>query len=139
MRVVDDGHTLVRVPEAEDLSTRKLVGEISSKVYLLARKEVDLAKAELQEDLRSQLTMVKALATAAVAGIAGLSVLLVAVVLGLAGVMPGWLAALLVGGVVLVLAAVAGAYGWSRRLRNPLDATRRTLREDLQWAKERVS
>jgi hypothetical protein len=129
----------VRAPETEDLSTRKLVGEITGKVYLLARKEIDLAKAELQEDLRSQVTMVKALAVAAVAGIAGLAVLLVALVLALAGVMPGWLAALLVGGVVLALAGAAAAYGWNQRLRNPLDATRRTLREDLQWAKERVS
>lgn len=137
MHTPDDGHTLAL--SAEDLSMRKLVGEITSKAYLLARKEVDLAKAELREDLRSQLTMMKAMAAAAVAGIAGLSVLLVAAVLGLALVMPGWLAALLVGGAVLALAAGLGFYGWSRRLRNPLDATRRTLREDLQWAKERLS
>jgi hypothetical protein len=133
----DDGHTLAL--SAEELSMRKLVGEITSKAYLLARREVDLAKAEIREDLRSQLTMVKAMAAAAVAGIAGLSVLLMAAVLGLALVIPGWLAALLVGGGVLALAAALALYGWSRRLRNPLDATRRTLREDLQWAKERLS
>ncbi len=137
MHMPDDGHTLVL--SAEDLSMRKLVGEITSKAYLLARKEVDLAKAELKEDLRSQLTMIKALAVALVAGIAGVSVLLVAAVLALAQVIPGWLAALLVGGAVLAIAVAAGLYGWSRRLRNPLDATRRTLREDLQWAKERLS
>jgi uncharacterized membrane protein YqjE len=137
MDVPEDGHTLVL--STEELSTRKLVGEITSKAYLLARKEVELAKAELREDLRSQLTMIKFMAVALVAGIAGLSVLLVAAVLALAQVIPGWLAALLVGAAVLALAAAAGLYGWSRRLRNPLDATRRTLREDLQWAKERLS
>lgn len=134
----DDGHTLVLDPLRE-LSTRELVSEIASKAYMLVGKEVDLAKAELREDLRAQLTMVKALGVALVSGVAGLSVLLVAAALALAHVMPAWLAALLVGALVLAFAVAAGLYGWSRRVRSPLDATRRTLREDLQWAKERLS
>jgi hypothetical protein len=125
--------------DTEELPTRRLVGEISSKAYLLVRKELDLAKAELEADLRAQIAMAKGLAIGIVAGICGLSMLLVAAVLGLALVMPGWLAALLVGGVVLAIAAGAGLYGWSQRVRSPLAVTRRTLKEDLQWAKEQLS
>ena len=125
--------------DTEELPTRKLVGEITAKAYLLVRKELDLAKSELHADLRAQLAMVKGLAVAIVAGICGLTMLLVAAAAGLAHVMPGWLAALVVGGVVLAIAAGAGLYGWSRRVRSPLAVTRRTLKEDLQWAKEQLS
>jgi uncharacterized membrane protein YqjE len=134
-----DGGSAFAPGHLEQLSTRQLVREITSRAYLLVGREVDLAKAELREDLRAQLTMVKALAVAAVAAVAGLSVLLVAVALALSQVMPAWLAALLVGVAVLALAAAVGLYGWSRRVRSPLDATRRTLREDLRWAKDRWS
>jgi len=53
--------------------------------------------------------------------------------------MPGWIAALVVAGVVLVIAIVLGSVGWSRRVMNPLATTRKTLKEDVHWAKERVA
>jgi uncharacterized membrane protein YqjE len=121
------------------LSTRELLADITSKVSLLVKKEVELATTEVKADLQKELSMVKALAAAVVAGLLGLNMLLVAVVLALAMKMPGWVAALVVGGVVLLIAAVLGSIGWSRRVTNPLAMTRKTLKEDVQWAKERVA
>jgi hypothetical protein len=121
------------------LSTRELLADITSKVSLLVKKEVELATTEVKADLRKELSMVKALAAAAVAGLLGLNMLLVAVVFALAMKMPGWVAALVVGGVVLIIAAVLGSIGWGRRVTNPLAMTRKTLKEDVQWAKERVA
>ncbi len=79
-----------------------------------------------------------------VAGICALltvNMLLVALVLGLAeaGFWRGWLGALIVAAVVLAIGTVAGLFGWGRRVRKPMETTRRTLKEDVQWAKERVA
>jgi hypothetical protein len=68
-----------------------------------------------------------------------LNLLLVAIVLALAETMGGLTAALIVAGVVLAIGAVAAVMGWSKRVRRPLDRTQRTLQEDAQWAKERMT
>ena len=83
--------------------------------------------------------MVKLLAVAAAGALTGLNLLLVAVVLALASVVPAWLAALGLGLVILVISAIAGALGWRRRVSQPLAITRKTVTEDLQWAKERLA
>ena len=105
----------------------------------MVKKEVELATTEVKADLQKELSMVKALAAAVVAGLLGLNMLLVAAVFALAMKMPGWAAALIIGGVVLLIAMVLGSFGWSRRVTNPLAMTRKTLKEDVQWAKERVA
>ena len=50
-----------------------------------------------------------------------------------------WLAALIVGGVLLVAAALLGYIGWKRMVTNPLALTRQTLKEDVRWVKERLA
>jgi hypothetical protein len=124
---------------AHDLSTRQLVAEITGKVSLLVKKEVELAKAEVKANVESELATVKAVAAAAIVGLLAINLLLVAGVLALAMTMPGWLAALIVGGVMLIVAIAVGFVGWSWRVTTPLAVTRQTLKEDLQWTKERVA
>ena len=82
---------------AQDLSTLQLVADITAKVSLLIRKEAELATTEIKADLHRELAMVKAVGAAIVAALLSVNTLLVAVVLALAKVMPGWLAALVVG------------------------------------------
>jgi hypothetical protein len=53
--------------------------------------------------------------------------------------MPGWLAALIVGGILLAIGAIVGYVSWTRRVTTPLALTRKTLKEDLRWAKERLA
>jgi hypothetical protein len=69
---------------ARALTTRELIAEIAGTASLLARKEVELAKTEINADLRSQLAMAKSLGVAAPAALLGLNLLLVAGVLALA-------------------------------------------------------
>jgi hypothetical protein len=121
------------------LSLRELIGEITAKVTLLAKKEVELAKTELKADLSSELATVKGLGLAVLVGVSGLNMLLVAIVLALASYLPGWLAALLIGGLLVIVAGILGYVSWTRRVTSPLAATRRTLKEDAQWAKERLA
>jgi hypothetical protein len=125
--------------KAEALSTRELIGEITGKAALLARKEIELAKTEIKADLKSELAMAKSLAIATVLGLLGLNLLLVSLVLALTPYVTPWLGALLIGGTLLVAAGVLGYVGWARRVSTPLALTQKTLKEDVQWAKERMA
>jgi hypothetical protein len=124
---------------ARALTTRELIAEIAGTASLLARKEVELAKTEINADLRSQLAMAKSLGVAAPAALLGLNLLLVAGVLALAPFIAPWLGALAIGGLLLLGGAVLGYVGWIRRVSTPMALTRKTLREDVQWAKERLA
>ena len=137
-----EGEPMVLPVDAEgnaaDLSTKQLLGQILAEATTVVRKEVELARTELAADLKAEVTMAKALGVGAVLGLCGLSLALVTVVLALALVMPGWAAGLLVTGVVLAAAAIVAAVGWGRRVRKPLERTRKHLEEDVKWMKERV-
>lgn len=122
-------------------STKELVAELARKASLLARKEVALVKSEARDDLRSEIRMASGLGVAGLCALLGLQMLLVALVLGLAegGVLRGWLAALLLAGVLLAIGTAAGLLGWAKRVRVPLDATRRSVQENVRWVKERMA
>jgi hypothetical protein len=85
--------------------------------------------------------MASGLGVAALCALFTVQLLLVAVVLALmeGGVLPGWAAALLVAAVVLAVGAAAGLWGWSKRVRVPLDTARRSLKENVQWAREQLA
>src|SRR5262245_32547458 len=121
------------------LSLRELLGEITGKVTLLARKEVELARTELKADLASEVAAGKGLLVAALVGILGINMFLVAAVFALAAYMPAWLAAVLIGIVLVVIAGILGYVSWSRRVTSPLSTTWKTLKEDALWAKERLA
>ena len=121
------------------LPTRELLGEIVEKAGLLARKEVELAKTEVKADLQTHIAMAKGFGAAALAGLLGINLLLVAVVMALAPYVTPWLGALILGGALLVVGGVVGYVSWTRRVSNPLALTRKTLKEDVQWAKEHLA
>jgi hypothetical protein len=81
-------------------ATRALVVEIGRELVQLAQTEVDLARAELASNVRSGRRALVGLGVATMAALAGITLLLLSGVLGLATLMPGWLAALVVAGAV---------------------------------------
>jgi uncharacterized membrane protein YqjE len=123
------------------MQTKELVAETGRKASLLLRKELELAKAELRADVRSEIKMASGLGAAGVCALIGLEMLLVALALGLmeSGVLPGWAAALVIAGAVLVIGAAAGLWGWAKRVRRPLETSRQSLKEDVRWARERMA
>ena len=121
-----------------EVSTRALVGEIGSELVRLVQTEVDLARAELASNVRSGRRALVGLGVATVAALVGVTLLLVSGVMGLAMLMPGWLAALVVAGVVVGVGAGAGYIGWQERPRSPLALTRKSLKEDWEWLKQQV-
>jgi hypothetical protein len=127
-----------RRPSPDAMSSPALVMETASEAVTLIKAEIELAKAELKADMQSEITAAKGLSVAAVCGLCGLSVLLVAAALGLGTVMPAWAAALIVGAVVLLAAGITAAIGW-KHVKVPLQRTRKSLEDDVRWAKERTA
>jgi uncharacterized membrane protein YqjE len=121
------------------LPTGELVKKVTEEIGLLARKQIELATAELRRDLMAELQMAGGLGIAVIAAILGLATLLVAGVFGLALLIPAWEAALIVAGGLLLIAGLAAVVGWSRRVRSPMRLTRQVLKEDVQWTKERLA
>src|SRR5207245_11208199 len=101
---------------------------------LLAKKEFELGKTELRADLKSEVAMAKGLGVAGVCALCTLNMLLVTIALALGNVMAEWGAALLVAAIVLAVGTVFGLVGWGKRVKEPLQATRRSLTEDARWA-----
>jgi uncharacterized membrane protein YqjE len=124
---------------AEALSTRALIKEITSEVSLLAKQQIELAKVELRADLKHEVGMVTGLGVSAIAALMTLNLLLVTAVFALASIIPGWAAGLIVSAFTLVVAGMAAVIGWNKRVRSPLARTRQTLKEDVQWTKERLA
>jgi hypothetical protein len=124
---------------APDLSTTELVRQVAAKATLLVQKEVELARNEVRHDVASELAMAKRLGVAAVAGIVTLNLLLMAAVFALTPYVPGWLTALVLAGVALVAALLAGLLAWRAHVSRPLALTRRTVMEDIRWAKEQMA
>ncbi|HWE26033.1 MAG TPA: phage holin family protein [Myxococcales bacterium] len=121
------------------LSNKELLQTITRDAVTLAKKEVELAKAELKADLKAEIGMAKGLGIAGLCAIWAVSLMLVAVALALGTLMAPWIAALLVAAAVLIVGGIAGMLGWGKRVKDPLETTRRTLKEDVQWAKERIA
>jgi hypothetical protein len=141
MASVEEGVARHDAARVRVLSTREVVMELARKASQLARKEVALAKSEAREDLKTEIRMASGLGVAGVCALFTVNLLLVAIVFALseAQVMSGWLASLLVAAVVLAIGTVAGLVAWKRRVRQPLDTTRKSVQDNVRWAKERIS
>lgn len=124
---------------ATDQSTTELVLHASEQIVRLVREELELARAELTAKGRRAGKGAGMLGGAALLGFYGLGVLVIAAVLGLAVVVPGWLSALIIGVVLLLLAGLVAQIG-RRQLRQPPVpwAAARSMREDLDTVTEAV-
>jgi uncharacterized membrane protein YqjE len=92
----------------------RLVTDIPALVRELVEREIELVKTELIAKLK-QLGIGAALLVGAVVVIlAMLGVLLTAIILALSLVMPGWAAALIVAGVLVLIAALLAFLGYRR-------------------------
>jgi uncharacterized membrane protein YqjE len=92
-------------------STAELVQQLSEQVSRLVRQELQLAKLELAEKGRRTALGAGLLGGSGLFVVYGLATLVAAAVLGLATVWPAWLAALVVGLALLLLAGVLALVG----------------------------
>lgn len=122
-------------------SVAALLSDLASETAMLVHQEIALFKAELREKLARLGQGVGALAAGGLVAFSGWLALLAAAVLSLSNLVEPWLAALIVGVVVLALGAGLLFFGKSRLDADAL-ALRRTinsLREDEAWIRDQLS
>jgi hypothetical protein len=119
-------------------SIPELVKEVTAKSAALARKELELAEAEMTIKGKRAGLGAGMFGGAGVLGIFGLATLTVAAILALAIVLPGWASALIVAGVYLGLAGIAALVGGIElRRAKPLPPTQaaESVKDDVAWIK----
>jgi uncharacterized membrane protein YqjE len=128
-------------PLEDDRSLGELVSRLSTDVGELVRTQMELAKAELRDDLAEAKRAGAMFGAAAVIGLLAAIMLASAAAWALAEVVePGW-AFLIVGAVLGAVAAVLAQQGRQRMSSaTPVaEQTVESLKEDVAWAKQQRS
>jgi uncharacterized membrane protein YqjE len=115
----------------------ELVKDLSSQTSTLVRKEIELARAELQQRGKTAGKGAGMLGGAAVAGLLALGALTAGLIAVLSEVMDTWIAALIVMVLWAIVALVLYKSGQKeiKRSTPPAPQTVETVKEDIQWAK----
>ncbi|HXO06153.1 MAG TPA: phage holin family protein [Candidatus Sulfotelmatobacter sp.] len=121
-------------------SVPDILEDIASNLTQIVQAEFRLAKTELKEGAGKVAGPGASLSAGVVLALYGLGFLLLAAVNALSLVMAGWLATLIVGGVLAIAAGILISAGGAKLKRVNLtpDKTIRALEEDLQWAKQQI-
>lgn len=106
-----DGSASAGRSSLRDRSLGALLGRLPELVARLIRGEIELAKQEITTKLKSAGVGVGLLAGAGILGIIFLQIVLAAAIIALSLVLPAWAAALIVGGVVLIVVIVLALLG----------------------------
>ena len=124
--------------ELHDRPVGELLKQLANETSTLMRQELELAKAEMREKAGKAGPGFGMWGAAGGMALLALGALTAFLILALDGVMPNWLAALIV---ALVYAAIAGLLYLSGKQKvdeagSPVpEQTIETLKEDVQWAK----
>jgi uncharacterized membrane protein YqjE len=121
-------------------SVPEILEDIASNLTEIVHAEFRLAKTDLKEGAERVAGPGVTLGAGVALAFYGLGFLLLAAVYALSLVMAGWLATLIVGGVLVVAAGILIGTGAMklRRVNLTPDKTIRTLEEDVQWAKQQI-
>lgn len=131
-----------RSAQPGQLTTADLVKQASEQLTRLVRDEIRLARVELREKGRHAGAGIGLFSAAGMVTMYAIAALLAAGILGLSAAVPAWLAALLVGAALLLLAGVMALIGRAQ-LRQatppyPEEAVQ-GVRADAQLLKERAA
>lgn len=125
-----------------DESVGELVKRAASQTAELVRKEIQLGQLELKDKGRRAGKGVGLLGGAALIALYGAGALVAAAVLGLAEAVDPWLSALIVGVVLLAVAAVVGLVGkktTTEALPPAPEQTMASVHDDIEHVKEQTS
>jgi uncharacterized membrane protein YqjE len=123
----------------DDRSISDVLQDIFGNVQDIVRSEVRLAQAEIKTEAGKTIRAAKSLIAGAVLALYAGGLLLIALVYALAMVLQPWLAALIVGAFVAVIAAalISVGQGRLRAVKKP-EKTIQTMKEDVQWLKNQT-
>lgn len=118
----------------------ELFSDLVNETTTLVRNEVALAKVELTQKATKVGTNIGSLVISGAIGYAALLAIGAAVILLLDRVMPAWLAALIVGVVIAVVAwmLISKAIAELRSMQLKPQETVESLKEDAQWIKDQI-
>ncbi len=125
----------------DERSLGELFADLTREVGNLIREEVALAKTEMTQKASRAGKDVSFLTVGGAVAYAGFLAILAAIILALALVLPGWLAAAIVGVVVAGVGGFLVMRGMADLKRENLapEQTIETLQEDVTWAKGQMS
>jgi uncharacterized membrane protein YqjE len=125
----------------QERSTAELVKELSEQVSALVRDELKLAQLEMTRKGKQTGMGIGMLGGSGLVALYGLGCLIACVIIALSGVLAAWLAALIVGVVLLAVAGVAALMGKGRLQRAtppvPKEAVS-SVKTDVEEIKERA-
>jgi MFS family permease len=139
-----DAHTVGSSPEAaraEDRSLAELTKQLSEQASTLARKEVELAKAEMAIKAKRLGIGAGAFGAAGLVGLFALGALTATIILALATALAGWLAALIVTVLYGAVAGVLALVGRERLAAGTPPVPERAVessKQDIETTKESV-
>ena len=128
----------LRQDDLRDRPIGELLKQLADETTTLVRQELDLAKAEMREKAGKAGPGFGMWGAAGALGLLAAGALTAFLILALDGVMPNWLAALVVGLVYAAIAAVLYVDGKHRveEAGSPVpQKTIESVKEDVQWAK----
>src|SRR5262245_56964078 len=98
-------------PRTEDASLGQLTGELSQQVSRLVRDEIRLAQVEMKDKGKRFGRGAGLMGAGGLIALFGVGCLVAAAVLGLDLAWPTWLSAIVIGAILLIIAAIVGATG----------------------------
>jgi len=118
-----------------------ILGGLLRDLQDMVRGEIALARAEVREEVSTAGKGVASLAIAALLGLTGFIFLMLGATYVLNMWMRMWIAAAIVGAVLLVIAAVLGKSGKSKLSATNLkpDQTIASMKENTEWAKQQIN
>jgi Putative Actinobacterial Holin-X, holin superfamily III len=129
-------------PDPSQASTGQLIGQLTDQLSTLVRDEVRLAQAEVTQKAKRLGIGAGLFGGAGIVAVLGLGALVTAAILGLANVLPGWLAAIIVAVVLFIVAGVLALVGKKDvdKAKPPLPTeTIASVKADIAAVKEGVS
>jgi hypothetical protein len=126
---------------SEGRSTGELVKQLSEQVSVLVRDELKLAQLEMSRKGKQAGTGIGMLGGGALIALFGVGCLIACAVIALSGVVTAWLAALIVGAVLLALAGLAALLGKGRLQKATPPVPKQAVgdvKTDIEEIKERV-
>lgn len=121
-------------------SIGELFGDLASETSTLLRQEVKLATVEITQKASYAGKQTSFVAVGACVGMLAMQAMLAAAIVGLAMVMPIWAAALVVGAVLAVVAAVIAMKGIAAltKMRVAPEQTLLSVEDNQSWMKKQV-
>ena len=121
----------------DDASLPQLITRLTEQTSTLVRDEVQLAKTEIQQSVRDAGLGAGLFGTAGVVALYAVGALVAAAILGLGQAVEPWLAALIVGVVLLLVAGVVALAGKNKvqQASPPMAATKENVQRDLDAVK----